>query len=398
MRSASVLIALVLVGFCFAQSPTWTISNPRVATILMGIDCTSPTSCVVAGDSMISTTDGFATINRQPSDSNAAVMFMALGLGNRTSGAASGLGFFNVKGSAYYNGTYWSASNVTGVFHASQDAGAINSANFYQVAQWSETITGEAGNGVMLSSDGGRTWTGQNWNHQTQARYGSFVSPLEGFVTGGTWPQEDTVTDHLRAMAKGRKVTRLTESIALLDGEIYHIPHKVLALSRAPLNSMVRRANDEYIGKISKTLDGGKTWTTVYSVQGVRSFYFNAIHCVSATQCWAVAEGLDSNGITMAQVVATSNGGTTWTTQTVVENGSLIGIRMLNSTMGWAVGGVHEPGKIAQGAFFQTTDGKTWTQNGEIINTYIFNVKPIDATHAFAVGAQGQVCSIFKYA
>lgn len=45
-------------------------------------------------------------------------------------------------------------------------------------------------------------------------------------------------------------------------------------------------------GAISKTTDGGATWSTVFHSEPTDVYYFNAISCSSETHCVAVAEGM----------------------------------------------------------------------------------------------------------
>jgi photosystem II stability/assembly factor-like uncharacterized protein len=91
-------------------------------------------------------------------------------------------------------------------------------------------------------------------------------------------------------------------------------------------------------GKIVATTNGGTTWatqtlpTTFDSVPATfDSVDFTAVSFVNATDGWAV-------GRTTGLILATTDGGATWTAQTSGTTASLYGVSFANSTDGWAVG------------------------------------------------------------
>ena len=55
------------------------------------------------------------------------------------------------------------------------------------------------------------------------------------------------------------------------------------------------------------------------------------------THCWAVAEGPEGGWI-----VATTDGGNTWTEQYFQATAGFFQVKMLNAREGWAVGGIYK--------------------------------------------------------
>ena len=106
------------------------------------------------------------------------------------------------------------------------------------------------------------------------------------------------------------------------------------------------------------TTDGGATWATQTVPAGVSSL--TGISCVSATTCEAV--GYNYNTVTSTStgvVLATTDGGTTWVTQTTpTGTGTLTGVSCATATVCEAVGATTSFGL----AILATTNGgATWT-------------------------------------
>ena len=74
------------------------------------------------------------------------------------------------------------------------DAKAIDGQTFALVGIWSDH--GDyTGNGVRFSSDGGQTWAETTWvpkGVEVTARYGYWLDSNTGYVTGGTFPTDDS--------------------------------------------------------------------------------------------------------------------------------------------------------------------------------------------------------------
>ncbi len=114
--------------------------------------------------------------------------------------------------------------------------------------------------------------------------------------------------------------------------------------------------NDNGFGVVLGTTNGGTTWTSQTVLSGVGSL--SGISCVSATTCEAVGDYY-TGSVYVGVVLDTTNGGTTWTSQTVPSGVTgLNGISCASATLCEAVG----ENVNGLGAIIGTTNGgTTWT-------------------------------------
>jgi len=190
----------------------------------------------------------------------------------------------------------------------------------------------------------------------TLLRYGAFPSSNVWYVSGGSWPADDTVS--------------LSESEFALS--------KRVSLNHDTRNSKInyghkrklQSSNETWSAEIQKTTDGGKTWTNVFTADPATvNYYFNQISCSTESQCVVVGEGNDANGTPLVVVYTTTDGGATWT-QTLNDVGSIYSLTAVNmipnTNLGW-MGATVVAGRTLTGAFYTTSDaGMTWTQQSQI--------------------------------
>jgi len=212
----------------------------------------------------------------------------------------------------------------------------------------------------------------------TEARYAAFPSTSVWYIAAGEWPNtaKSTLTSSKPAAAGG--IPRARKSV--FQDENGRFPAHYIPSERKNLGDDIG-----YKAQIVKTTDGGKTWTTVFAQNN--TFYFNGIDCTSETHCCAVAESADlpSAG---AYIYCTDDG-VNWTRrftalQSKTSGFSLLEVRFLNATLGWAVGG--DLGVLPKAWFVETTDGgKTWKADTHVIpNYYALEINVASGTTAFA--------------
>lgn len=207
-------------------------------------------------------------------------------------------------------------------------------------------VNSDAVNGVALTTDAGNTWsyydTGLD-EYKYVARYSSFPSSSTWYVAQGSWGSAGGALN-------GWNTT---------DTSTWNINSRLSISSKneAPTVKSLR-GETVHFGAISKTTDGGKTFSMVYNSNG--EYYMNEIDCFSTEVCMAVGENGES-----AFAIRTENGGKTWNTvktATSAAGFNLMGCKMLSEQEAWISGGTFEKGMV--GYYFHTTDGgKTWTED-----------------------------------
>jgi photosystem II stability/assembly factor-like uncharacterized protein len=333
---------------------SWSVQKPDLATILIGVSFVSPAEGFLAGDAnglgpvVLKTTDG-GNNYRPCNHSTYAAMFLAIAMGNATNGVVTGIGIGkNFHGIEYTtDGAFFNATESTELFDESQNVEPIKgvSGGFGITGQFNEA------NGVAISTDQGVTWKNYNSSAETLTRYGSFPSANVWYLSAGAWPEYDEQLDELQDNEK-----MLTQRIKIGQGKgMQYVPRKQRSTSSRHLLQ-----TPDYWAEITKTTDGGKTWTTVY--HDVGNFYFNAIDCPDVNNCYAVGESESDSLSPGVRILHTGDGGATWETQLFVQDPtySLMDISFISPTEGWATGGILTQTHFT-GDFWHTTDsGKTW--------------------------------------
>lgn len=151
----------------------------------------------------------------------------------------------------------------------------------------------------------------------------------------------------------------------------------------------------DYYAVILVTTNGGTTWVTQNFGAAGSSFWPSSVDFVDASHGWAVGESPGSSGNPMEPVIlATTDGGATWTAQDASSAGSnwgLNSVSFVSSNDGWAVSGsVDSKGKYAGALILATTDaGGTWkAQNASAAGSTadLASVSFVDANDGWAVG------------
>ncbi|HWS60930.1 MAG TPA: YCF48-related protein, partial [Flavobacterium sp.] len=131
-------------------------------------------------------------------------------------------------------------------------------------------------------------------------------------------------------------------------------------------------------GKIFKTTDGGANWIPITNTGFNANYDYNPLSFINSTTGWIAARN-NSNGSHFT--LATTNGGLTWSTQTLPFNSDIYSMNFWDENNGWAASdsynnnGIDYPGQIAKYSVF------TGTYSNAVLNGPWFMYKdlsPID--------------------
>jgi len=268
-------------------------------------------------------------------------------------------------GKTFEKSTMWATS---------QDINTFGKSSFGAAGSFTPLSDGKPGKqvcGVAISTDSGSSWDAYDIGGNctsNPARYAAYPSDNTWFVSTGTWPSDDA--------EEKSEHHHITHRISLSqDGKPYF-------RTRAPTVT----AGAIYQGGISKTTDGGETWTQVYSTE---QNYFNTIHCASENVCIAVMSNAQD-----AKALMTTDGGETWAvTLTETEGMDLMAVHMVTEKEAW-VGG----GGGTTGHYWHTVDqGATWdmsTVQGNIAMDFAFTS---DGSVGYAACINKLDCGIVRY-
>lgn len=361
------LVTLVACLMGIALGSGWTdLFQPPYAscpTVMMALSCSSTSSCYVPGGSngqgfnmylFNGAPNGAFHLLNMPSK---ALMIMAIGMGGTRSAPHGSIGGMGLGNGIQYpvNATTFEPSLVPELMVVTQDVRA--SSNGMDVL----VVDNAGSNAVLFSSNGGVAFSEKKITSKmpascTGARYGAMLSATTWYVTLGSWPsnKEEKASATFHPMS-----ARVSMQRDALTGKTKRVSKNMISRVQQPIIS-AGPSNDIYTAVIAKTTDGGNTWTNLFSA--ATNFYFNAIDCISPTQCVAVGEGFDSgagvhiyhtdNGKTFTQVfsMSSSSAGTF----------SLMSVEYASTTEVWAAGST-QSSFAAQALFVQSKDGgKTW--------------------------------------
>jgi len=349
-------LLLLFAASVFGQ--TWQIQKNDLATILSGVSFPNTTLGYLAGDMngvgavILKTEDGGNTY-RRCNHSGYALMYLSIAFDSVTRGVVTGVGlgtnFPGIEETNDGENFVWtdtqefvdSCQNVEVVGPAS---GSIVSPGFGLAGDFNQF------NGASVTLDQGETWKNYDIGVDYWSRYGSYPSPTTWYISAGWWPDYDFHNP------EDSNIHVLSQKIRLNRGSGVEYLHnaKKTQTSRRLLQA-------GYAASVIKTSDGGQTWTKVYEDLG--NFYTNAIDCPTANECWVVGESESDSPQPGVRILHTGDGGNTWEVQMYNSTStySLMDISMLNTTEGWATGGMLSEREF-EGHFWHTVDGgKSWS-------------------------------------
>lgn len=307
---------------------------------------------------------------------------MPLDAGVTPSGNAVVTSTWNVFVSNDNGQTYTAADGIGGVCQSVNTWGA-NKENFGLVGTWAVTQPGSkipvSSSGVAYSTDAGKTWSLSAAVPSGDARYGAFPSDNTWYVASGQWDDSSESLQGKHAFTSRFSVGK--------GGSMSFTQSK-----------NVNVTGSQWFGAVSKTTDGGKTWTEVYRTSPDEALYFNGISCSSDSHCAVVAEGEDEAGNPKTVGYVTFDGGVTWTASLVTADQSLIQVKLLNELEGWASGTIKQ-GRSYYGQFYHTLDGgKTWSVGQSLNNCMAVDLDFAENVgYAACVSSSGASCSVAIY-
>lgn len=317
---------LLVASLCFVRSEDWVVLSSNLGAIT-GVSFFNATRGVTTGLVIIyNTADGGKTWVESEQIGTGSVRFQDTACSGQYAVVCGAGDTQWMPGCAYstdYGLTFSKTddTHIHDMWYSVEPITQVASA-FVKAGYWSDGL--KTNYGVSISANGGRSWTDHSWGLSEPAWYASFFSLTAGFAAGGVSAFNDT---NNRAM-------------------------------------------------VAKSVDGSWSWKTLLDVSG--DWYPGGISFVSATTGWVV--GVRSSG---SFIMKTTDGGSTWTNQVVVDRVILKNIRMFSDTEGFAVGGFQE-GLIYHAQFLHTKDGgKSWistSSRGVIPN----NVDGINAKSVWA--------------
>lgn len=176
-----------------------------------------------------------------------------------------------------------------------------------------------------------------------------------------------------------------TESEQLISEEESYFSGNILlfnsfesSILKTALNAITAvDANDVWVvgnlGLIEHTSNGGTSWATQTSGTTANLY---GVSFVGLMNGWAVGAG--------GTILLTTNGGTTWTSVSSPTPNDLFSVFMVSSMVGWAVG--------AKGTILTTTNGgTTWTLQTSGTSLDLKSVSAITVNTAWTVGQNGMI-------
>lgn len=268
------LCLVALSSAFFAAGNTWTLSDIKVTT-LTGVAAISANEVYGAmcdntlGPGLLHSTDACKT-----NDYIGPAGGMNLDVAFTPSGLVGAIATVSGVLLTQDGTTFKKVPDLVGV---SQNVESFGSSSLGATGSFFLKSSGKQANGVAVSTDNGASWNiydiGLNSSSYI-ARYGSFPTATTWYVSSGSWPYDST--------EKVADVSHKLSSRVRLNFEGERTTAQVKD-AKAKVSSVTG-----YPGAISKTTDGGATWTKVYDSDG--TMYFNQINCFDTENCLAVAE------------------------------------------------------------------------------------------------------------
>lgn len=374
------VVVIALLSVVFAQdAKKWEIVSGTMATTLVGVGANFNSGVAACGENNVG-----AFVNRYSSGSwnkefvQAGLLMDAAVTPSGVTVASSVFPIFVSKDGA----TYTKVSSISG---ASQSASAFgkNGESLALVGSFAVNNGGKIPvnvNGVVSSVDSGDTWTVSSPIPSGYSRYGAFPSDNTWFISSGMWG-EDPQANSTSVQFSSRVHVDKEGKYSFVDK---------------------RRVGDSvtgWFGAVSKTTDGGKTWTEVFSSDREHDYYyFNGISCGSENNCIVVGEGDDASGKPLVVAFATFDGGKTWEKTFTSNNVGLMSVKFVSENEAW-MAGADKKAIAINGLFWKTVDGgKTFNLEQTLSNCFVLDMDfGGDVGYAACASSSGSTASVAMY-
>lgn len=335
---------------------------------LSAASCASSTDCWAVGtdsssDSLgvvVSTTDGGDTWNTESVPSSIGPL-AGVSCSSDTDCWAVGVDFatdsFGEVMSTTDGGNTWDVQDVPNGTGPLAGVSCTSATDCWAVGSGFDGVSGL----VVATTDGGNTWSTQSVPNGTE-----LLSSVSCVSSVNCW----AVSNYDEAgVGIGVSTSTLGGSVSASGARDHHLADPSLRATHVlETDNIVDRAlaagsASGALGGdplVVATVDGGTTWSSE-TVPSTGLFSLSSISCATSLACWALA--IDGNGSQV--VLATTDGWNTWTTESVPSGvGALIGISCPNISDCWAVGGeisISDSAISVSGSVVATTDGgSTW--------------------------------------
>lgn len=418
LGSSFLFLSFTTVCLINTAASSWADIKGSTAPTLVGVGVHSGNSIVGAtaqkmGGAELYRFEGDHWVH-QPTDA-AAVLLDA----DMESGVVAATSFFNIIVSKENDTELHEAQDVAGMSQSvSVSQGIIYAVGSFMLNSQDDTPTPSYG--VIRSTDLGDSWSFSRVPFG-YCRYGSFPSKDVWYVTSGMWGSSATAPHSRRLSSSSfdshahveNAVRSLKPFAFSAHVEISALSGKGVTLQALSGEEMVRllqlQGSDKldrsgWFGGISKTEDGGKTWSTVLNTNKNEVYYFNDIACTSEDHCVSVSEGVGlSVGAQPIRAHVTFDGGNTWTNSlehTVLPDDmvSIIGAGWVNEQEGW-LGATRKHENQYSGVLLRTRNGgKSYAVAEEVENCFVTDLEAsVTAVVASCTSSKGDTGRMVMY-
>ncbi|MQF49162.1 hypothetical protein FIM08_04635, partial [SAR202 cluster bacterium AC-647-N09_OGT_505m] len=206
---------------------------------------------------------------------------------------------------------------------------------------------------IMMTNDGGRSWSLQTSGTTSQLMGIDFVDYRYGWAVGAGGTVLATTNGGHTWTPQTSGTTETLHRVQFRDAS----------------NGSVVGVN----GLILRTTDGGNTWSSINSGS---SRNLRGISYGSSTVLTVVGD--------QGEVLRSTDGGSSWSAQTSGTSRNLRGVSLSDASNGWAVG--------ADGRVLRTQDGgSSWSEQTVLGEADLNAVRFVDSNRGWAVGAGGAI-------